>query len=59
MIGSGIPASYGAATGVLVFSDESMYKYLDEGKNCILYRKYATVDEPCDYNVCKSTYLLL
>jgi|APLak6261665767_1056052.scaffolds.fasta_scaffold54791_1 hypothetical protein len=51
LLGSGLPGSFGAVTGYLAFDVDTIQKMHEESKTCILYRKYATIDDSIDYNV--------
>lgn len=46
LLTAGIPASNGAVSGILVFDPKIVETLISEGKQCILYKPNATVEDP-------------
>lgn len=51
LLGTGTSGSFGAITGYLAFNTTQIEALTSESKPCILYRKYAVIDDSIDYSV--------
>lgn len=59
LLGSGLPASFGAVTGYFVFDMTAVNRFSQEGKTCVLYKQYAAIDDSVDYTVRYNSLFLL